>query len=289
MTKIRLRLLLFIIICLSFISTPFTILSSSDFDNIVVESHRIIDLSTGRISGDRAQYFIDFTSLPSDWTDNIVAQRDIIGGTSAIVERVRVYVRSFMRPTRDQLQLLFAIYVVDRNMLDDELNIPYEIVSRSRDFVFAVRYGTNGFTDPIDISYFIVKMLPLNTAIQMRRFITFPESQMIDHRNTAFIYGVPMNNPIRRIDGVVFIQLREAAEIMGYTIGWNERTNSVTVRRGVTNDSFRIYNEMTHDHRGIPMRLLNGRTYVATAYFSSILNCHISLDPRTNNISISSR
>ena len=288
MAKLRFRILLCVVVCTLLLSTPFLTVSMSDFFSFTIERSDVLDLSTGRISGDRAQYFIDFTSLSSDWADNIIAYRELTAAGSIVLERVNFFVRSYTRPARDQLQLLFAIYVIDRHAITEDA-IPFEIVSRSRDFIFAIRYGTNGFVNPLDINYFNIRLMPMNTAIRMRRFIILPEPQMIDHRDTAFVYGVPMNSQIRRIDNVPFIQLREAAEIMGFNVAWIERTGFVFLTRGLFRDSFRVSSTMLNDHRNIPMRLIDGRTYVSVAYFSIVLNCHISFDQRTNNIFISAR
>jgi len=292
MSKIKKRfsLLVIVLVGISFLSTSFPVsftVSGSEFENPIIERSSILDLSTWRISGEQAQYFIDFSSLPFDWINNIVAEREIIGGHTSILERVNIYVRSYTRSARDHLALLFSIYVIDRWALDDELNIPFEIVSRSRDFIFAVRYGVNDFSDPNDRIYFMLKLAPMDTPIRMRRFITFPPSQRIDYRNTVFAYGVPLNSQIRRIEGVPFFQLREAAEIMGYTVSWNQTTMAITISRGSFSDSFVIYDGMTQDARGIPIRLINGRTYVSSQYFAIILNKHLSLDPRTGNIIMS--
>jgi hypothetical protein len=258
---------------------------SDDFGSLPVISRQLIDLSTGRVSGERAQYFIDFTSLPGDWTSDVVAQRELIGIDSPVIERVEFYVRSYTRPTRDFLQLMFAIYVIDRHSIDEE-DIPYAVVSRSRDYVFAVRYGLGNFANVNDRTYHALKMHPMDTPIKMRRFITFPPNQRPDYRNTVFADGIPLNAPNRNIGGIYYVQLREAAEIMGYTVRWNANTNTVSVSRGTFIDTFRITADTTHDHRGIHIRLIDDRTYVSTVYFAEILHKNFSFDASTVNISI---
>jgi len=283
MTK-RLRLMACTVIIVILMSASFPI-AANYFTNLTVDSRTMLDLSSGRVSGADAQYFFDFSSLPVSWAAGVVVERDIIGGNSPVVERLRFYVRSIVRPQRDQLEPLFAIYVICRSALNCESEIPFgiELVNRSRDFVFAVRYGTNGFTNTIDETYYNLKLAPMSTAIRMRQFISLPPSQMIEHQNTAFIYGMPMNSQIYR-DGIAFIQLREAVEMMGFRVYWYAPTYTVTIQRGAMIDSFQITANTTHIHGNIPARLINGRTYVAVSYFTTVLGNRFSLDPRGNNI-----
>ena len=280
MTK-RLRLLVCIILSVSFLTVYFPVnITANYFTNLTIDSHSMLDLSSRRVSGEAAQYFIDFTTLHQTWVDGVVAERDIVGGNSPVIERVRFYVRSITRPQSSEIQPMFAIYVICRAALNCESEIPFplEMVSRSRDFVFAVRYEANGFIHPNDRAHFYQKVFLMNTAIRMREFITLPPSQVVVHSNTAFIFGAPMNSQIHRQGGIAYIQLREAAEMMGFFVGWHEPTTTVTIIRGNLRDSFMVYSNMTHDHRDIPMLLRNGRTYVAVSYFITILRNSISID-----------
>lgn len=260
--------------------------SASDMRSLVVLSRVPLDISGARVSGERAPYFIDLTSLENDWVSDVIAQREIIGGGSPVIERVSFFVRSYTRPNRDFVQLMFAIYIIDRWAVN-ESDIPYEIVNRSKDYVFAVRYGTGAFESADDRFYHAIKMHPMDTPLKMRRFIVFPPEQQPDYRNTVFVEGIPLNAPGRNIGGLHFVQIREACEIMGYTVRWDANTMTVTVSKGLFTDSFRIHGDMTHDHRGIPMRLINDRTYVSTHYFGDVLHKSISFVPRTGNILIS--
>ena len=290
-TKRRLRLVTAIAMCailsVPFLSSHSSVSASNWFEDFTVTgSTPIPNLSARTVSGIAAQYTLNFGTLPASWIRGVEVHIQAVEGNSPVIERVRFNLRSAL-PPQTAWAPMFDIYVIDRHLVYGEHDIPLPIVARSRDLIFAVRYFDNAFTAAIDERMFDDRISHMRTPTKMRRFVTVPQSQRIDYRDTVFIGGFPMHAPFRMIYGVRFIQLREAAELLGFDVQWEPYSNTVgLIRNRVVYDWFPVFYDTRYHPQGVQIRLINDRTYVSLHYFTQVLNRHISPNNALNNISI---
>jgi hypothetical protein len=243
-----------------------------------------------RISGARALYFIDLTSLPREWCNDVVWDRHFIEGSTGVLERVNFWMVTPSRPVLTRTFMpLFSIYVMDRNIIN-EADIPFAIVTRSKDYIVAIRYASPVFDNDFDMLSFNIKLSPIDNENKARRFISFPPGQQIDYRNTVFINGIPMNAPSLLIEGTRFIQLREASNMLGYNVRWDDTMRWVTISLGMRIIEFSARDLMdgrTHEILGVSMRLVDGRIYVSPVFFSWFLGIKSSsFEGMTGNLSL---
>jgi len=293
-TRQRKHALIALLMCVVF-STPFLFLPPSSISAeewvtpVATRSTSVLSAlrSTNRvINGREVQYTINLASLNTRLISNMEAYIDTFPANSVVVERVRFNLRSAI-PPRDDSRPLFHIYVINRHLIECESDIPFVIVRRSLDFIFAVRYFDNTMTFAVDTRNFDDIMAFFNTSARMRRFITFPAAQRLDYRNTAFFNGIPMLSPIRILPGERMVQLREAAELLGYTVEWHADGNIVVILRpdGVRRDAFAIFSHSTHHPDvNVQIRLINDRTYVSIGYFNQVLGRHTRFSSIPNNV-----
>jgi hypothetical protein len=233
-----------------------------------------LDLSRGRISGEEAQYYMD---IPSAWRDNVLAERVRQPEEEGVVEQINFYcsaISGIYKP-----QLLMALSVFDKALWQDDGR--YEPALKSRDYVFAVKYGRSGFALKGDVTVYNSVRAFVDTPFKIAKMVALPQTQQIAPSGAVFVDGGLLFYPAELKGEIYYVRLREAAAAMGYTVSWNARTSTATVSGGSFPDFVRIEKNGA-DWRGKKMSHIDGRIYVSTAYFFRVFGKTVEIDKDKN-------
>lgn len=234
-----------------------------------------IDLFGGKITGEKTQFYF---VLPNGWKDNISADRENNLSDPMILEQINFYCNAISELYKPQL--LFSLYVMDKKLWVD--SSAYKPVMRSKDYVFAVKYGTNGFVLNGDSNMYKSKLAAVSNVTLIKKCIQLPPGQQESYEWTVLVDGMPVPHPVELVDSIYYINLKDACSALGYRVEWLNSTRSVFVHSSNFNDVFKVDQVGRTDGRGIKMCVINDMTYVSTAYFFRILKKNVEIDQNKN-------
>jgi|GEM_PF-1365397 len=237
-----------------------------------------VDISDGWVRGVNNAY--EF-KVPNLWKECVLAEREMVGNPDYVVDRINFMVMPASRQSAPQL--LMSLFVIDKTHWRDSL--PYTPVVFSRDYVFAVVKGMTKtpFASSIDNARYKACDAEIATAEAVKSRIVLAPEQALWRSMAVFVNGKLVDNSVVLIGGVYYLPLRDVYEALGYTVSWSQATQSVTIRKaGGFYERLKISAGMLSDERGYKMRLIEGRTYVSTAYVYSVLRATIEFDDRKN-------
>ena len=236
-----------------------------------------LDLSDGRVAGLSRDY--EFL-VPKLWTAHIIAERDMAGNPSYVLDRINFMCLAASGNSKPQR--LMTLYVIDKAKWKDSL--PYTPVLITKDYVFTVTMGAweTVFTNEFDRAVFQACREEVKTIELIREKIKVSSNQILPNILTAFVNDKPLEQPVVFMDGTHYLPLRNVCEALGYAVTWSGSTNTATIRKGSFSDVIPVRANMVSDSRGYKMRMIEGRVYVSAAYFYNVYRFIIETDEAKN-------
>jgi len=222
--------------------------------------------------------FIGYTfDVPMHWRTRISVNLIFYATHPSAVERMVFH----YNPTSASFSsaVLFELVVFAREHWDE--NEGHIFLTEMDDYVFAVRPAANNpFVFGSDRLIFNNLLREASNPAFLINYISVPQGSDSVVRNTVSVNGVRMNAPSHTNSlRVVFVPLRETAEALGYTIGWDSETASVTVSSSVFHTTLGRGTGSAQRHNIIN---LNGVSYVSTMFFLQVLGCNVEIDEFSN-------
>ncbi|MCL2699376.1 MAG: copper amine oxidase N-terminal domain-containing protein, partial [Defluviitaleaceae bacterium] len=141
----------------------------------------------------------------------------------------------------------------------------------------------NNFTDPVDRAAFDQHISSAANDAMMAGQIDVPGSERIIPTNTVNVNGrVLRNHAVRGAAGTIYIPVREASNMLGYTVAWSAATNVVTLNSPERNHTVTINLNPGADRYSTI--IINDRSFISTAFFMRELNANIEVDGNNNVI-----
>ena len=236
-----------------------------------------LDISGGRVSGLNNAY--DFR-VPIIWKDNVIAERNMIGNPSYVLDRIDFSCLSVTRVYKPRL--LMSLYVIDKSKWSDSL--PYTPLLISKDYIFCVALGVRGvaFPSEFDQAMYRACSQEISTLEAIRNRITLSKEQALWRELTVFVNGTELDMPVIIIDGTYYLPMRAVCEALGYTVTWSSTSQFTTIKKGNFVDRIPARPNMVTDSRGYKMRLIENRTYVSVAYLYNVFRTIIEIDDAKN-------
>ena len=222
--------------------------------------------------------FIGYTfDVPMHWRTRISVNLIFYATHPTAVERIVFH----YNPTSASFSsaILFELVAFARSHWDKSSD--YIFLTEMDDYVFAIRPAANNpFVFGSDRLIFSNMLREASNPAFLINYISVPQGSDTVVRNTVSVNGVRMNAPTHTNSlRVVFVPLRETAEALGYTIGWDADTASVTVSSGTFHTMLGRGAGSSARHNVIN---LNGVSYVSTMFFLQALGCNVEIDEFSN-------
>lgn len=244
----------------------------SGYDNITMVTR--LSTKDGRVYGEAAAYTFYF---PEAWRDYVFVDRVILPKESPYLERLNFYCVSVSG--RFKPALMMTVNVFKRSTFKSDH--AYETMIKTRKYVFGIEYGLERpFSYFVDMGVYTYCLDQINTKALVTACFEFPSGQGEIAENCVVVLGESIGQKIQIIDSIYYVPLREICVKLGYTVSWSAKDNSVTISKGKFKDSFSLDNGKTE--RGIQFVVIDGTTYISTAYFYRVLGRSIELDSSGN-------
>lgn len=236
-----------------------------------------LDLTNGTIKGEKAEYtFV----MPKDATarDFITAERVTLEDTTKALEKLDFYCASYSQKYKPAL--LMSLYIFDKAQWDESYSL--KKIMKSRNYVFAVYIEeTIPFTQAQDRAFYIYCKNIISNLDNIKKSIIVPKYEMNEYELTVFVNAKPLPDPVKIIDGVFYVPLRQVCEAMNYKVTWNAKTNTVEISKQAFYSSFSLVNGVYYG-RGYKVMIIDGRCYAPTMYFMQVLGKNIEIDESDN-------
>jgi len=222
--------------------------------------------------------FIGYTfDVPMQWRTRITANLIVYANHPTTAERLVFH----YNPSSASFSsaVLFELVVFAREHWDESSGLLF--LTEMDNYVFAIRPSTNNpFVFGSDRLIFNNMLREASNPAFLINYISVPQGSDTVVRNTVSVNGARMNAPSHTNSlRVVFVPLRETAEALGYTIGWDAETASVTVSSGTFHTTLGRGAGSAQRHNVIN---LNGVSYISTMFFLQVLGCNVEIDEFSN-------
>jgi len=241
-----------------------------------------LDITKTKIAGEKASYYF---AIPSYWVGKVNVERAKLPAKSLHIEQLNFFYCG--GPFAGKPLPMMKLYVYNRADWKDDF--PQRLVMKAKNYYFAadiIAVDKKVFTSEYDRLAFEKCFAEINTPFRVKSLLEMPSGQEELYENTVFVNGDELETKTLAIGSLCLVPLRETAEALGFKVDWIQKESAVQLSDGKTRDKFRISGNMETDERGFRVRLVDGRTYVSTAYFFKVLGKSIDTD-RMNNVYIS--
>ncbi|MDR3239514.1 MAG: copper amine oxidase N-terminal domain-containing protein [Clostridiales bacterium] len=240
----------------------------------VVSSVYRLDLSGGRIAGEKADYYLD---VPTMWQGYLIADREKIVNRDTPLERLNFYYQPIDKNARPAPFLTLEIY--DKSRYTPRTD--FRKLLETEWYIFTVWIGDGEtLNNPTDIAIFNVLAGNASDDPYLMGFIRlFPGDQKL-YENTIWVNGGQLHAKAMADGNVTYLPIRDVCEQLGYKVGWIEKQKAVTL---VKNDFYAILilNNLAANE-GYNLVIERGCSYVSSLYFITKLKLGVEIDRRGN-------
>ena len=241
-----------------------------------------VDISEGFFAGIWSGFYF---MVPDEWLDYegrplIVVDRITYEPGHEILDHFNI---GFIGDDGSWWQVM-RLYVIDRIFWRDDL-FPLDVVFRTQSYVFAANIGrVSRHMTPMERGRFYRVWDAVSDVSKIARQIVLAEGQAVEMENTVVADGKTLYSPVAVVNGRVYIPLREAANVLGFEIGWDDDLRKVSVAyEGFLIDHFLLDFENGFNQR-YPMRIIDDRVHIVPAYFMGVLRKNVQIDGLSNVI-----
>jgi len=224
------------------------------------------------IEGFHIHYTFD---VPVNWRARVTVNRVVYVQHPQLVERLVFH----YNPSSVSLSstVLFEVLIFMRKQWNENLN--YITLVEMDDYVFAIRpAAANPFVFGSDRLMFNSMLREASNPAFLINYISVPIGSDTVVRNVVSVNGVRMNSPSHtNALRVVFVPLREVAESLGYSVGWDAASGNVRIDSGTFHTTLVTGVGQRHN-----LLNLDGVSYVSTMFFLQVMGCNVEIDEFSN-------
>ena len=240
----------------------------------IVSSVSRLDLKSGRIAGEKADYYLD---IPTTWALYLVADREKAIRSLQPLEKLNFYFIPSDNTTKPKLFLCMYIY----NKFQYTLEPNHRKLLETTKYVFTVSYPDEGILkSKTDIAIFNNMRETASDDSYLIGLIRLFKGDEKLYNNTIWVNGKQLNTKAIPDGNVIYLPIRDVCEQLGYRVGWLADQNAVTLRRG---DIYQVL--LKYDinaNRGFTLVFNNNKAYISSLYFISVLKLNVEIDERIN-------
>ena len=265
---LRMSISVLLALLLSFNCTAY----ASDSVNIVSSVSRL-DLKSGRVSGENADYYLD---IPTMWSCYLTSDREKFTNTVIPLERLNFYFTPSVGGAMPALFLSLGVY----SKYHFKLENGYRKLVETEKYVFSAYFpDTNTLTNKTDIAiYSNMKAEADDQYLIGLIHLDKGDEKLYD--NTIWVNGRQLNAKAVTDSNITYLPIRAVCEQLGYRVGWLAKEQVVTLSRGNTYEILRK-NDINTNH-GFRMVFEGGSAFISSLYFISVLKINVEIDERLN-------
>ncbi|MDR1559949.1 MAG: copper amine oxidase N-terminal domain-containing protein [Clostridiales bacterium] len=239
----------------------------------IVSSVSRLDLNSGRVLGEKADYFLD---IPTMWSGYLSGDRELITNSQRPLEKLNFYYMPSVGPSKPALFLSVNIYSIYHYNLEPGHK---KLVETNR-YVFTVYFPPeNTLTNKTDIAIYN-SMKADATDEYLTELIRLSPGDEKLYDDTIWVNGIQLDIKAITDGSVTYLPLRAVCERLGYSVGWLPEEEAVTMRRG---DVYEILlKDDINANLGFSLVFNKNITYISSLYFISVLKLNVEIDERKN-------
>ena len=266
---LRMSLSILLAMLLSFHYTAF----AADSVNIVSSVSRL-DLKSGRVSGENADYYLD---IPTMWSCYLTSDREKFTNTITPLERLNFYFTPSDSGAKPALFLSLGVY----SKYHFKLENGYRKLVETDKYIFSVYMpAKNTLTNKTDIAIYDNMRETASDDQYLIGLIHLDKGDQKLYDNTIWVNGKQLNAKAVTDGNITYLPIRGVCENLGYKVGWLPDEQAVTLSRGNTYEILQK-NDINVNH-GFRMVFENGSAYISSLYFISVLRINVEIDERMN-------
>ena len=239
----------------------------------IISSISRLDLKNGRISGGKADYCLD---IPSMWSDYLIADRERITNGQCPLEKLNFYFVPSDKDSKTELFLSMNIY--------SKFNyIPasnHRKLMETHRYIFTVYLPDKcSLKNKTDIDIFNDMRITADDQYLIGLIRLHKDDEKL-YSNTIWVNGKQLNTKAIIDSNVTYLPVRDVCEQLGYSVGWLQDQNAITMRRG---DSYEILlkNNINANH-GFSLVFSEDSAFISSLYFISVLKLNVEIDEYMN-------
>ncbi|MDR2648656.1 MAG: copper amine oxidase N-terminal domain-containing protein [Clostridiales bacterium] len=239
----------------------------------IVSSVSRLDLNSGRVTGERADYFLD---IPTMWSGYLIGDRELIINSIWPLEKLNFYFTPSIQPSKPALFLSVNIYSIYHYSLAPG----HKKLVETDKYVFTVYFPVeNPLKNKTDIAIYN-SMKADATDEYLTGLIRLSAGDEKRYDDTIWVNGKQLDIRAITEGNVTYLPIRAVCERLGYNVGWLVAQEAVTMRRG---DVYEILlkNDI-NANQGFSLVLNNNSAYISSLYFISALKLNVEIDERKN-------
>ena len=240
----------------------------------IVSTVSRLDLNSGRIIGEKADYYMD---IPTMWSGYLTADREKTIRSLQPLEKLNFYFMPSDNTSKPKQFLCINIYSKFHYTLEPN----HRKLLESNKYVFTVSFPEEGsLKNKTDIAIFNNMRATASDDQYLIELIRLPKGDEKLYSNTIWVNGKQLNTKAIPDANLIYLPIREICEHLGYTVGWLADQNAVTLRRGDT--YFKLLKNDINANRGFTLVFNNNKTFISSLYFITVLKLNVEIDERMN-------
>jgi hypothetical protein len=240
----------------------------------VISSVSRLDLSSGRISGQRAMYHLE---LPSTWVGYMIADREKIANGEEPLDKLNFYYKPMNRIDKPVPVLTLNVYSIYGFTLDEGQRLLLE----TNKYCFTVWTAEN---DPLpnktDQAIYSELLKNAKDDQYLIGLIRLSAGDKKVYRNTIWVNGKQLKVKSISEGNSTYLPIRETCEQLGYAIGWDEAKRAVTIKRDEYSQT--LMAEGNSAKSGFNILIKNDRSFISYLYFIYYMGLNVEIDESSN-------
>ena len=233
-----------------------------------------LDLSSGRISGEKADYFLD---IPTLWSSYLTADREKLTSNLQPLEKLNFY---FMPSDNNSKPALFlSMNIYNKHQYSQAPN--HRKLLETERYIFTVYLpDRNSLESTSDIAVFNNMRSIASDDQYLIELILLCKGDEKLYNNTIWVNGKQLKTKAFTEGNVTYLPIRDVCELLGYKVGWLSDQQAITLRRG-SDYEILLINDM-NANKGFSIVFNNDNAFISSLYFISALKLNVEIDHRMN-------
>jgi hypothetical protein len=241
----------------------------------VISSVSRLDISSGRISGQRALYHME---LPGTWVGYMIADREKIANGEEPLDKLNFYYKPMSKIDKPAPVLALNVH----SKFGFSLEEGHRVLLESDKYFFTVWTAPADTALPTKTDQAIYNELLKNAKDDqyMIGLIRLAPGDAKVYRNTIWVNGRQLKVKSITQGNATYLPIRETCETLGYEIGWDNARRAVAIKRGDYSQT--LMAEGGSAKGGFNILIHNDRSFISSLYFIYYLGLNVEIDERVN-------
>jgi len=219
--------------------------------------------------------------VPDTWVNYISVETEKTNSKTGIVEKFNFYYKP--KSSVNKPLLLMSLCVFNKSDWYNVNNVSYKKVTEDVNYVFAaVTASTNPYTNADDKTIFRRLTTEANDMTLLENMLVFENKIVSNETDSITVNGKMLKGKVRYIDNnIAYIPLREACDLLGYSVTWYQKERSVLVWKSAS-EHIRFYPDYPSKNSGYSIKIFDSVTYVNYSFFIWWTKANVEVDANRN-------